>query len=81
MMLAWRHDAHGWIARCGEDGQGEVRVLPFRGGWIWFVDMLPGTDEDLIIAQDVCAGLEDARIEAERQVQAWPEPIEGARRR
>lgn len=78
--LSWTRDAHGWIAPCGSEGQGEARCLPFRNGWAWMLDMLPGTDEPTLVAQDVFARLDDAKAEAERQVEAWPIPIAGAKR-
>ncbi|MBW6400005.1 hypothetical protein KPL78_19245 [Roseomonas sp. HJA6] len=80
MTLTWRHDAHGWIARCGEELQGEARVVSFRGGWAWIVDMLPCSAEPAIVSNDVYVHLPDAQADAERQVQEWPTPIDGARR-
>lgn len=78
--LTWTQDAHGWIAPCGEDGQGDARVMPYSNGWSWTVDMLPGTDEALITAGRVFAGVDEAKRMAECQVAEWPTPIEGARR-
>lgn len=78
MMLAWTRDAHGWIARCGSERQGVVRVAPYLAGWAWIVDMLPGTDEPQMRSGGVHARMDDAQREAEAQVDAWPTPIAGA---
>lgn len=80
MSLTWTRDAHGYIARFGEERQGEARVVPWRGSWVWIVDVLPGTDEALITAGRVFAGVDEAKRMAECQVAEWPTPIEGARR-
>ncbi|GGJ14046.1 hypothetical protein [Neoroseomonas lacus] len=77
--LYWTRDAHGWIAPCGEEGQGEARVLGYSNGWAWIVDMLPGTDEAVITAGRAHASLDEAKRLAEQQVAAWPVPIDGAR--
>ena len=79
MTLAWRHDAHSWVASCGEEGQGVVRVVEYRDGWAWTLDMLPGTDEPTIRAVRPLPTQVEAKAEAERQVREWPAPIEGAR--
>lgn len=78
MTLTWRHDAHGWVAACGSEQQGRVRVIPFRGGWVWVLDMLPGTDEPMLRCGDTYVQLDDAKADAEKQVQEWPTPIDGA---
>ncbi|MBR0649528.1 hypothetical protein GXW78_07645 [Roseomonas terrae] len=80
MTLAWRPDAHGWRAFCGEEQQGIVRVVPYRGQWAWIVDMLPGDIEPQLVGRATFADVEDAKAEAQRQVKEWPTPIEGARR-
>lgn len=80
MTLSWTRDAHGWIAPCGSEGQGDIRVMPYSNGWAWIVDMLPGTDEDLIRAGHASPTLEEAKRLAEEQVAAWPTPIAGALR-
>lgn len=80
MTLAWQQDAHGWVAACGEEGQGEARVAQYLNGWAWFVDMLPGTDEAAISAGRAYASIDEAKRMAARQVDEWPTPIDGARR-
>lgn len=77
MTLEWRRDRRGWLASCGEESQG---VAPFRDGWAWAVDMLPGDIEPQIVGQSTFASLDDAKAEAQRQVDKWPALIEGARR-
>lgn len=78
--LAWTRDAHGWIAPCGPDGQGEARALPFRGGWAWLVDLRPGAGEPSIIGQDIYVTAADAQRAAAEQVAALPRIIDGARK-
>lgn len=80
MTLAWRRDAHGWSASCGEESQGVARVVPFRSQWAWLVDMLPDDIEPQIVGQATYLTAADAMSEAQRQVDAWPALIEGARR-
>lgn len=78
MTLTWRHDAHGWVATCGSDGQGIVRVVKHAGGWAWLVDMLPDDQEPTIRSGKVCADAAGAKREAERQVDEWPSLLPGA---
>lgn len=54
--------------------------MPFRGGWAWIVDMLPADIEPQIVGQDTYHAAGDAKADAQRQVEAWPFPIAGARR-
>jgi hypothetical protein len=78
--LHWARDAHGYIARFGEENQGEARVLPWRDSWCWIVDVLPFDAEPSITSRVPCLHLAEAQRAAEEQVEAFPELIEGARR-
>jgi hypothetical protein len=78
--LTWSRDAHGYIARFGDEGQGEARVLPWRESWVWIVDALPFDIEPAISSRFPYLQAADAQRAAEAQVEAWPSLIEGARR-
>lgn len=81
--LTWSRHHRSYLARCGQDGQGVVTVIPFcqmdgNAQWAWCVDMLPADLEPCIFGTATTAA--DAKVAAERQVTNWPQLIEGARR-
>ena len=80
MNLTWTRDAHGYIAHFGEERQGEARVVPWRGSWVWIVDVLPFDAEPSITSREPFLRLADAQRAAETQVEAFPALVEGARR-
>lgn len=77
--LDWKFTRGGFVAACGEEKQGEARVLPLvSGGVAWFVDMLPNDPEPVVSGH--ADTLADAKDAAERQVATWPALIKGAER-
>lgn len=81
--LTWSRRHAGYLARCGEEGQGVVSVMPFRqidgtDQWTWSLDMLPVDAEPAVFG--TVATADEAKAAAERQVASWPVLIEGARR-
>lgn len=78
--LRWQKMREGvFLALCGEEGQGRAEVV-FNGvGWSWRLDMLPGDSEPVIVGAGQRSAF-DAMAEAQKQVDAWPSLIEGARR-
>lgn len=81
--LTWSRHHKGYMASCGEEGQGVVSVWPYRQTdgttlWGWAVDMLPADAEPSIIGNAATA--DQAKAAAELQVLEWPLLIEGARR-
>lgn len=77
--LRWRDYGRNQAASCGAHLDGQVIVAPRGEGWTFRLDMFPNDSEPLIFG-DIYISPERARAEAERQVEAWPSLIEGARR-
>lgn len=76
----WTEAGAGYIASCGELGQGVMIVAGAGGGgFAWVVDMLPDDIEPAIIG--TAETLAAAQAAAERQAACWPGLIEGAKRR
>lgn len=81
LALRWAKQPDGrFLAECGDEGQGRVVVFHRALAWEWAVDMLPGDSEPVIRSGRSCASAFDAMVAAQKQVDAWPALVDGARR-
>lgn len=81
LRLSWTRQRPGlFTAPCGEQGQGRVTVEWRALAWEWSLDMLPADADPLIVSARSCASAFDAMLCAQRQVDAWPVLVDGARR-
>lgn len=82
MALQWRQGSTlgHFVADCGEEGQGIVRVTRYGEDWHWSVDMLPGDSEPIIHGARPFLTAAAAMAQAQEQVTAWPSLIDGAKR-
>lgn len=79
--LRWEQQMDGsYAAVCGEEGQGRCAVFYRNLAWEWSVDMLPDDAEPKIRSAVSCRSRVDAMMQAQKQVDAWPSLIPGARR-
>lgn len=79
--LRWEKQADGrYLAVCGEEGQGRACVRYRNLAWEWSLDMLPGDAEPLIVSARSHVSAHAAMEAAQKQVDAWPALVDGARR-